>query len=264
MGKNDPRPAFHYLAEEAFFTQKFVCSEGSTVLRVMPLVSSHESQPGAALAASQSGSSARCGASLVWHSRAQRHRSRRKRRAFMWGARGANGPPGLTLVPTEFRLQTVDESPAIKYVDPIPAATPHAAPETAIRHVVPVFAVTKTSPAPVIEYFVPTLDATLDEAAPASEHKATAPYDTFAAPAPVTRNVAPAPSDTDTTPESMTEYVHHATPAPPIEFGTPSLVIEYSAPAPSVTCFTPSPQSPSRLHLGSCHHWCPPLTPYVR
>ena len=51
---------------------------------------SHERGPGyarsdvrAALAASQSGSSVRCGASLVWHSRAQRHRLRRKRRAFM-------------------------------------------------------------------------------------------------------------------------------------------------------------------------------------
>ena len=88
----------------------------------------------------------------------------------MWDARSANGPPGLTLAPAEFRLQRVDESPAIKYVDPIPAATHHAAPETAIRHVVPVSAVTYTSPAPVIEYFVPTPDATLDETAPASEH----------------------------------------------------------------------------------------------
>ena len=258
------------------FHSKFVCSEGPTVLRVMPLVSSHESQPReggrgtplcgpplrrsfehggpavrAALAASQSGSSARCGASLVWHSRAQRHRSRRKRRAFMWGARSANGPPGLTLSPAEFRLQTVDESPAIKYVDPIPGATLHAAPETAaIRQEEPVSAVTFSSLAPVIEPVVPTPDASLDETAPASEHMAPAPYDTFAAPAPVTRYVALAPSDTDTTPESMTEYVapapavHHATPAPPIEFVTPSHVIEYSAPAPSVTCFTPSPQFP--------------------
>ena len=141
------------------------CVEGfcayfaATVLRV-PLVSSHESQPreggwgtplcgpplrrslehgGPAVRASQSGSSARCGASLVWHSRAQRHGSRRKRRAFMWGARSANGPPALTLAPAEcwFHLQTEDESPAIKYVGPIPAVTLHAAPETAIRHVVP-------------------------------------------------------------------------------------------------------------------------------
>ena len=130
----------------------------------MPLVSSHASRPReggrgtplcgpalrrssehggsavrAALAASQSGSSARCGASLVWHSRAQRHRSRRKRRAFMWGARSANGPPGLTLAPAEcwYHLQTVDESPAIKHVNPTPAVTPYAAPDTAMRLVVP-------------------------------------------------------------------------------------------------------------------------------
>ena len=51
----------------------------------------------AALAASPSGSSARCGASFVRRSRAQRHRSRRRRRAFMWGARCSNGPPGLSL-----------------------------------------------------------------------------------------------------------------------------------------------------------------------
>ena len=168
---------------------KFVCSEGPTVLRVMPLVSSHESQPRegrgtplcgpplrrsserggpavrAALAASQSGSSARCGDSLVWHSQAQRHRSRRKRRAFMWSARSANGPPGLTLAPAEcwFHLQTVDESPAIKYVGPTPDVTPHAASETVTRHVVPVSAVTYASPAPVIEYVAPTPDASLDE-----------------------------------------------------------------------------------------------------
>ena len=58
---------------------------------------------------------------------------------------------GAHLAPAEFRLQTVDGSPAIQYMDPIPAATLHAAPETAIRHVVPVSAVTYTSPAPVIE-----------------------------------------------------------------------------------------------------------------
>ena len=41
----------------------------------------------------------------------------------MWSARSANGPPGLTLAPAEswFHLQTVDESPEIKYLDPIPA-----------------------------------------------------------------------------------------------------------------------------------------------
>ena len=46
-----------------------------------------------ALAATWSRSSARCGASIIWRSRAQRHSSRRKRRAFMWCARSANGPP---------------------------------------------------------------------------------------------------------------------------------------------------------------------------
>ena len=81
------------------------------------------------------------------------------------GAPGANGPPGLTLAPAErwFHHQTVDESPAITYVGPTPDVTLHAAPETAIRHVVPVSAVTCTSPAPVIEYVAPTLDASLDE-----------------------------------------------------------------------------------------------------
>ena len=128
----------------------------------MPLVSSHASQPRerglgtplcgpplrrsqehggsavrAALAASQSGSSVRCGASLLWHSRAQRHRSRRKRRAFLWGARGANDPLGLTLAPAEC----------------------WAAPGTAIQHVVLASAVTCASPAPVIEYVVPTPEA---------------------------------------------------------------------------------------------------------
>ena len=129
----------------------------------------------------------------------------------MWGARSANGPPGLThWLPqnADSHLQTVDESPAIKYVDPIPAVTPYAAPETAIRHVVPVSAVTYTSLSPVIEYVAPTPDATLDETAPAIEHMAPALDDTFAAPAPVTQYVAPAPSDTNTTPESMTELWH--------------------------------------------------------
>ena len=109
-----------------FFPVKFVCSDGLTVARVMPLVSSHASQPWeggrgtplcgpplrrssehggsavrAALAASESGSSVRCNASLVWHFGAQRHRSRRKRRGFMWGARSANGPLGQTLAPAE-------------------------------------------------------------------------------------------------------------------------------------------------------------------
>ena len=74
----------------------------------------------------------------------------------MWSARGANSPPVLTLAPAEFRLLSVDESPAIKYLDPTPAATPHAAPETPIRHVVPLSAVTYTSPAPVIEFVTPS------------------------------------------------------------------------------------------------------------
>ena len=127
----------------------------------------------------------------------------------MWGARSANGPPGLTLVLVES----------------------WAAPETAIQHVVPASAVT-----------------CFDETAPASEHMALARDDTFA-PAPVIQFGAPAPADTDTTPESMTEYVapapavHYATPAPLVAFVTPSPVIEYNALAPSVTCFTPSPQS---------------------
>ena len=54
-----------------------------------------------ALAASPSGSSARCGASFARRSRAQRHRSRRRRRAFMWGARSSSGPPGLSLDGTD-------------------------------------------------------------------------------------------------------------------------------------------------------------------
>ena len=145
------------------FSLKFVCSKGPTsyeschsfiLMRLSlgwggrgtplcgpPLRRSQEhggSAVRAALAASQSGSSVRCGASLLWHSRAQRHRSRRKRRAFLWGARSANGPPGLTLAPAEC----------------------WAAPETAIQHVVPASAVTYASPAPVIEY------ATSDETAP--------------------------------------------------------------------------------------------------
>ena len=169
-----------------------------------------------------------------------------------------------------FHLQTVDESPAIKYVGPTPDVTPNAAPETAIRHVVPLSAVTYTSPAPVIEYVAPTPDASLDETSPASEHMAPARHDTFEAPAPVTRYVAPAPSDTDTTPESMTEYVapapavYYATPAPPIEFVTPSPVIEYSAPAPSVTCFTPSPQLPFAYTMADLSSLVSPLTPHVR
>ena len=170
----------------------------------------------------------------------------------MWGARSANGPPGLTLAPAEYwsHLQTVDESPAIKHVDPTPAVTLYAAPETAIRLVVPVSAVTYTSLSPVVEYVAPTPDATLVETAPAIEHLALALDDTFAAPAPVTQHVAPAPSDTDTTQESMSDFVapalavYYATPAPPIEFVTPSPVIECSALAPSVTCFTPSPHLP--------------------
>ena len=62
--------------------------------------------------------------------------SRRKRRAFMC-------PLGLTLAPAECwsHLQTVDESPVIKYLAPIRAVTPNAAPETAIQHVVPASAV---------------------------------------------------------------------------------------------------------------------------
>ena len=63
----------------------------------------------------------------------------------MWGARSANGPPGLTLAPAEC----------------------WAAPETAIQHVVPASAVTYASPAPVIEYVVPTPEAIFDETAPA-------------------------------------------------------------------------------------------------
>ena len=132
-------------------------------------------------------------------------------------------------------LQTVDESAVIKYLAPIPAVTPYAAPETAIQHVVPASAVTYTSLAPVTEYVAPTTDATIDET-----------DDTFAAPAPVVQYVALAPADTDTTKESMTVYVapapavYHATPAPRIEFASP--VIEYSPLTPSVTCFTPSPQ----------------------
>ena len=198
----------------------------------------------AALAASQSGSSARCGASLVWHTRAQRHRLRRKRRAFMWGARGANGPPVLWS-----HLQTVDESPAIKHVDPTPAVTPYAAPETAIRLVVPVSAVTYTSRSPVVEYVAPTPDAALDETAPAIEHMALALDDTFAAPAPVTQYVAPAPSDTDTTPESMIEFVAPA-PCPLCDTSSTDRICN------ALTCdrvqrtctisdlFTPSPQLP--------------------
>ena len=77
-------------------------------------------------------------------------------------------------------LQTVDESPVIKYLALIPAVTPNAAPETAIQHVVPASAVTHTSPAPVIEHVAPTLDATFDETSRASEHMAPAPADTFA------------------------------------------------------------------------------------
>ena len=92
----------------------------------MQLVSSHASQPRevgrgtplcgpplrrstehggsavrAALAANPSGSSARCGASFVRRSRSQRHRSRRRRRAFMWCARSSNGPPGQSLDGTD-------------------------------------------------------------------------------------------------------------------------------------------------------------------
>ena len=135
------------------------------IIQVMPLVSSHASQPrdgrlghaplrpataaeprarrlrpSVPLAASQSGSSVRCGASLICHSRAQRHRSRRKRRAFLWGARSANGRLRLTLAPAER----------------------WAAPETAIQHAVPASAVTYASLAPVIDYVVPTPEATLD------------------------------------------------------------------------------------------------------
>ena len=104
----------------------------------------------------------------------------------MWGARCANGPPGLTLAPAECwsHLQTVDESPAIKHVDPIPVVTPCAALETAIRHVVPVSAVTKTSlsPAPAVYYATP------------------APPIEFVTPSPVIEYSAPAPSVTCFTP----------------------------------------------------------------
>ena len=47
------------------------------------------------------GSAVRAGASFVRRSRAQRHRSRRRRRAFMWGARCSNGPLGLSLDGTD-------------------------------------------------------------------------------------------------------------------------------------------------------------------
>ena len=48
----------------------------------------------AALAACQNGSRC-CATSLGRRTRAQRHRSRRRRRTFLWGARCARGPPGL-------------------------------------------------------------------------------------------------------------------------------------------------------------------------
>ena len=48
----------------------------------------------AALAACQNGSRC-CATRLGRRTRAQRHRSRRRRRTFLWGARCARGPPGL-------------------------------------------------------------------------------------------------------------------------------------------------------------------------
>ena len=193
----------------------------------MPLVSSHASQPWdggrgthlcgpplrrcsehgssvarAAVAASQSGSSVSkmwCLLGMALSGSAKPLTS--KAESYHVGARSANGPPGLTLAPTECRshLQTVDESPVIKYLAPIPAVTSNTALETVIEHGVPASAVTYTSPVPVIEYVAPTPDATFDETAPASEHMAPAPDETFAAPA--IQYVAPAPAVTDTKPE---------------------------------------------------------------
>ena len=120
------------------------------------------------------------------------------------------------LVPAECwsHLQTVDESPVIKYLAPIPAVIPMHHLRQRFNMWNPHLPSLKL-PAPLIEHVAPTPDATFDEAAPASEHMAPAPDDTFAARAPVIQ----------------------------YEFATPSPVIEYSAPAPCVICFTPSPQS---------------------
>ena len=86
--------------------------------------------------------------------------------------------------------------------------------------------------------------------------------DTFAAPALVIQYGARAPADTDTTPESMTEYVapaiavYYATPAPLIEFVTPLTCDRVRRTGTFCDLFYAQSTVASRLHHGSCHHWC--------
>ena len=138
--------------------------------------------------------------------------------------------------------------------------------ESMTEYVAPAPAVYYATPAPPIEFATPS---------PVIEYSAPAPPVTCFTPSPQFPNTELCKkrvceleekqwrTDWDESgSESMTEYVapapavYYATPAPLIEFVTPSPVIEYSALAPSVTCFTPQSTVASRLHHGSCHHWC--------
>ena len=79
----------------------------------------------AALAACQNGSNspARCGATrLGRRTRAQRNRFRRRRRAFLWGARCASGPPGLLLA--EFHDDRQTNGSVHEYQCPIGFTSP--------------------------------------------------------------------------------------------------------------------------------------------